>query len=105
MYVGMFAVVALVVLLPLLWSRVSGTFIAPIIVSLLLLFAGIVAIGSGRALDVFAQISGYFAGTRKFRYLAKRPAAGSVAHGQSRGAALAAQSERPVSRNNRLDKR
>jgi len=68
MYVGMFAVVTLVVLLPLLWLKVSGTFIAPIIVALLLLFAGIVAVGSGRAFDVFSHISGHLGSTRKSRY-------------------------------------
>jgi hypothetical protein len=75
-YVGMFAIVALVVLLPLLLLKVSGSFIAPIIVALLLLFAGILAASSGQAFEVFEHISSYLGGTRKSRYRRSgRPAA------------------------------
>lgn len=84
MYVAMFMVVALVVLLPLYLLRVSGTFIAPIILALLVLFAGILAAGSGRAFDVLEHISGYLGGTRKSHYRqTSQPPAASPKGGQT----------------------
>jgi hypothetical protein len=68
MYVVMFVAVALVVLIPLFLLKVSGTFIVPIILALLLLFSGILAAGSGRAFDVLEHISGYLGGRRKSHY-------------------------------------
>jgi len=68
MYVGMFSVVSLVVLLPLFLLKVSSSFIAPTILALLLLFAGVIATGSGRAFEVLEHISGYLGGTHRSRY-------------------------------------